>query len=82
MGILERTVICHWSFVIGEKNNIQKPPLIGRGCQPPVPLDPLQKLLIKGGHSLQPEKTFMQTMAAFGSFKVRRFLNRSPMPWG
>jgi hypothetical protein len=40
LGILERTVICHWSFVIGEKNNIQKPPLIGRGCQPPAPLDP------------------------------------------
>jgi Spy/CpxP family protein refolding chaperone len=44
--ILKRTVICHWSFVIGEKNNIQKPPLIGRGCQPPAPLDPPQKLLI------------------------------------
>jgi hypothetical protein len=45
--MLERTVICHWSFVIGEKNNIQKQPLIGRGCQPPAPLDPQQKLLIK-----------------------------------
>jgi hypothetical protein len=33
-----------------------------------VPLDPLQKLLIKGGHSLQPERIFMQTMTAFGSF--------------
>jgi hypothetical protein len=38
--ILKRTVICHLSFVIGEKNNIQKPPLIGRGCQPPAPQDP------------------------------------------
>jgi hypothetical protein len=36
-----------------------------------APLDPPQKLLIKGGHSLQPEKIFRQTMTAFGSFKVR-----------
>jgi dipeptidase len=26
--------------------NLKKPTLIGRGCQPPAPLDPLQKLLI------------------------------------
>jgi hypothetical protein len=31
-----------------------------------------QKLLNKGGHSLQPERILMQTMTAFGSFKVRR----------
>jgi hypothetical protein len=27
-----------------------------------------QKLFIKGGHSLQPGRIFMQTMTAFGSF--------------
>ena len=32
------------------------------------PWTPLQKLLIKGGHSLQPGRIFMQTMTAFGSF--------------
>ena len=36
-----------------------------------APLDPSQKLLIKGGHSLQPERIFMQTMTAFGALKVR-----------
>jgi hypothetical protein len=41
-----------------------------------APLDPQQKLLIKGGHSLQPGRISMQTMTAFGSFKVRR-LKRS-----
>jgi hypothetical protein len=45
--ILKRTVIGHWSFVIGEKNNTKKHTLIGWGCQPPVPLDPPQKLFIK-----------------------------------
>jgi hypothetical protein len=35
-----------------------------------------QKLLIKGGHSLQPERIFMQTMTAFGLFKVRRLKRR------
>jgi hypothetical protein len=30
--------------------------------------NPLQKLLIKGGHGLQPERIFRQTMTAFGSF--------------
>jgi hypothetical protein len=29
----------------------------------------LKKLLIKGGHSLQPERIFMQTMTAFDSFR-------------
>jgi hypothetical protein len=38
----------------------------------PPPLDPPQKLLIKGGHSLQPERIFRQTMTAFGLFIVRR----------
>jgi hypothetical protein len=47
LGILKRTVIGNWSLVIGEINNTQEPPLIGRDCQPPVPLDPLQKLLIR-----------------------------------
>jgi hypothetical protein len=36
---------------------------------PPGP--PRQKLLIKGGHSLQRERTFRQTMTAFGSFWER-----------
>jgi hypothetical protein len=35
------------------------------------PLAPPQKLFIKSGHSLQPERIFVQTMTAFGSFKVR-----------
>jgi hypothetical protein len=35
-----------------------------------------QKLLIKGGHILQLERIFMQTMTAFGSFKVRRLRSR------
>jgi hypothetical protein len=35
-----------------------------------APLDPPQKLFIKGGHNLQPERIFMQTMTAFGSFKM------------
>jgi hypothetical protein len=39
-----------------------------------APLDPPQKLLIKGGHSLQPERIFVQTMTAFGSFKIRRLI--------
>jgi hypothetical protein len=42
----------------------------------PPPLDPPQKLLIKGGHSLQPERIFRQTMTAFGSFMVRRLKRR------
>jgi hypothetical protein len=46
LGILKRTVIGHWSLVISEINNTQEPHLIGRGCQPPAPLDPPQKLLI------------------------------------
>ena len=37
-----------------------------------APLDPPQKLLIKGGHGLQPESIFMQTMTAFDSFMERR----------
>jgi hypothetical protein len=41
-----------------------------------APLDPPQKLLIKGGHSMQPEKVFRQTMTAFGSFRVRRLKRR------
>jgi hypothetical protein len=41
-----------------------------------APLDPPQKLLIKGGHSLQPERIFRQTMTAFDSFKVRRLKRR------
>ena len=36
------------------------------------PLDPLQKLLIKDGHSLQTKRIFMQTMTAFDLFKVIR----------
>jgi hypothetical protein len=54
--ILKRTVICHWSFVIGEKNNIQKPPLIGRGCQPPAPWTPRKSFLLlkrDAQHALQ-----------------------------
>jgi len=39
-------------------------------------LDPPQKLLIKGSHSLQSGRIFMQTMTAFGSFKVRRLKRR------
>jgi hypothetical protein len=35
-----------------------------------VPLDPPQKLFIKGGDSLQPGRIFMQTITAFGYFKV------------
>jgi hypothetical protein len=38
--ILKRTVIGHWSFVIGEINNTKKQTLIGRGCQPPAPWTP------------------------------------------
>jgi hypothetical protein len=30
--------------------------------------NPPKKLLIKGGHGLQPEKVLMQAMTAFGSF--------------
>jgi hypothetical protein len=41
-----------------------------------APLDPLQKLLIKGGDSLQTEKIFKQTMTAFRLFKVRRLKRR------
>jgi hypothetical protein len=41
-----------------------------------APLDPPQKLFIKGDHSLQPERIFMQTMTAFGLFKVRRLKRR------
>jgi len=41
-----------------------------------APLDPPQKLLIKGGHGLQPERTFRQTMTAFGSFEVRGLKRR------
>jgi hypothetical protein len=40
------------------------------------PWTPLQKLLIKGDHSLQPERIFMQTMTAFGLFMVRRLTRR------
>jgi hypothetical protein len=39
-----------------------------------APLDAVkhpQKLFIKGGHSLHPERIFMQTMTAFGLFKAR-----------
>jgi hypothetical protein len=42
---------------------LKKPP-------PLVPVKHPQKLLIKGGHGLQPERTFMQTMTAFGSFNA------------
>jgi hypothetical protein len=44
--------------------------------KPSPPGPPLQKLLIKGGHSLQLERIFMQTMTAFGLFKVRRLKRR------
>jgi hypothetical protein len=37
-----------------------------------APLDPPQKLFIKGGHCLQSERILMQTMTAFGLFKIRR----------
>jgi hypothetical protein len=37
-----------------------------------APLDPPQKLLIKGGHCLQTESLSMQTITAFGLFIVRR----------
>jgi hypothetical protein len=36
--MLKRTVISHWSFVIGEKKKTSKPSLIGWGCQPPAPV--------------------------------------------
>jgi hypothetical protein len=39
-----------------------------------APLDPPQKLLIKGGHRLQPERIFRQPMTAFGLFKVGRLI--------
>jgi len=42
----------------------------------PPPLTPPRKLLIKGGHGLQRKRIFVQTMTAFGSFKVRRLLRR------
>jgi hypothetical protein len=42
----------------------------------PPPLTPPRKLLIKGGHGLQRERIFRQTMTAFGLFKVRRLLRR------
>jgi hypothetical protein len=41
-----------------------------------APLDPLQKLFIKGGHSLQVGRIFVQSMTAFGLFKVRRLKSR------
>jgi hypothetical protein len=41
-----------------------------------APLDPPQKLFIKGGHTLQLERIFVQTMTAFGSLKVRRLKRR------
>jgi hypothetical protein len=41
-----------------------------------APLDPPQKLLIRGGHGLQPERIFVQTMTAFDSFNVRWFKRR------
>jgi hypothetical protein len=41
-----------------------------------APLDPRQKLFIKGDHSLQPGRIFMQTMTAFDSFKVRMLKRR------
>jgi len=44
--------------------------------RPRLPASPPQKLLIKGGHGLQPERIFMQTMTAFGSFKIRRLIRR------
>jgi hypothetical protein len=45
----------------------RKPPRVASG-----PVKHPQKLLIKGGHGLQPERIFRQTMTAFGLFKVRR----------
>jgi hypothetical protein len=47
---------------------IIKPPQVGKTA----PLDPPQKLLIKGGHCLQTESLSMQTITAFGLFIVRR----------
>ena len=41
-----------------------------------APLDPPQKLLIKGGHGLQPGRILMQTMTAFTSFLRRRLIKR------
>jgi hypothetical protein len=45
--ILKRTVIGHWSFVIGEINNTKKQTLIGRGCQPPAPWTPSKSFLLR-----------------------------------
>jgi hypothetical protein len=41
-----------------------------------APLDPPKKLFIIGGHGLQPERIFGQTMTALGSFKIRRLIRR------
>jgi glycosyltransferase involved in cell wall biosynthesis len=51
-------------------------PSVTRGAlfEKTAPLDPPQKLLIKGGHGLQPGRIFMQTMTAFGSVKIRRLI--------
>jgi len=58
--------------------NYQKMPSATRGAlfEKTAPLDPPQKLLIKDGHSLQPGRIFVQTMTAFGCFKVRRLKRR------
>jgi hypothetical protein len=60
--------------------NLKKPSATrGALFEKTAPLDAVkhpQKLLIKGGHSLHPERIFVQTMTAFGSFKVRRLRRR------
>jgi len=42
-----------------------------RENRPPGPVKHPQKLLIKGGHSLQTERIFVQTMTAFGFTEKR-----------
>jgi len=51
---------------------LMPPAARGAPFEKTAPLDPPQKLFIKGGHSLQSERISLQTMTAFGSFKVRR----------
>jgi hypothetical protein len=53
-------------------HNFMPPAARGALFEKTAPLDPPQKLLIKGSHGLQLKRIFMQTMTAFGSFKVRR----------
>jgi hypothetical protein len=51
--------------------NLMPPAARGARCEKKNPLDPLQKLLIKGSHLLHLDSTAGQTMTAFDLFKKR-----------